>query len=138
MKRLLPVLVLAALTGACGSSSTAPTTPPPATRIITVSGDLAFGNLTLGDSLGRNFTIGNSGNATLTFTSISFVGGSGSDGFSVVPTSGTVLAGSTVSVNIRFTPTAAQFYTNVLTVIGDQTSGAAAINVSGTGVKPAP
>jgi hypothetical protein len=138
MKRLLSVFVLAALTGACGSSSTAPTTPAPPTRIITVSGDLAFGNVNLGDSLGRNFTIGNSGNATLTFTSISFVGGSGSAGFSVIPTSGTVLPGSAVTINMRFAPTAAQFYTHVLTVVGDQTSGAAAINVSGTGVNHTP
>lgn len=132
------MFVLAALASACGSSSTAPTTPAPATRIITASGDLAFGNVNLGDSLGRTFTIGNSGNATLTFTSISFVGGSGSTGFSVVPASGTVLAGSTVTINMRFTPTVAQFYTHVLTVVGDQTSGAAAINVSGTGVSNTP
>jgi hypothetical protein len=39
---------------------------------------------------------------------------------------------------VHFVPTLAQFYSCVLSVVGDQTSGAAAINVSGTGIAPTP
>jgi hypothetical protein len=47
---------------------------------------------------------------------------------------GTIAPGATQTVTMRFTPTIAQFYSHVLSVTGDQTSGNAAINVSGTGI----
>ena len=59
-------------------------------------------------------------------------------GYTASPTSGTVAAGSSTTVTIFFKPLVAQFYSNVLTVVGDQTSGNAAINISGTGFNPNP
>ncbi len=135
-------LVLAAtmLALGCGSSPTSPTpTPTPTvTRIITVTGDLGFGNINIGDSPTRTFTIGNSGTGPLTFTGFTAAGGTGSIGFTASPQSGTVQPGGTQIITIRFTPTIAQFYSNVLSVTGDQTGGGAAINVSGVGVDASP
>lgn len=141
MKRLATAVSLAALVSACGSSSAAPTsTPPPAavTKIITVSGNLAFGSVNIGASADRTFTINNSGNTTLTYTSFSCAGGSGPTGYTATPTSGTVAPGATTTVNVHFAPTTAGFLSCVLNVVGDQTGGGAAINVSGTGVNPNP
>lgn len=139
--RLLTSLVLCALTLACGKNGTSPTSPSPSmtqTRVIGVSGDLAFGNVDINSSASRTFTIANSGNAPLTFTGIQAVGGTGATGWAVTPTSGTIAAGGSVTATLRFSPTVAQFYGTVLTVVGDQTSGNAAININGTGVNNAP
>lgn len=140
MKRLLAVIAASLVAAACGSSSTAPTTTTPtvATKIITVSGNLAFGNVNLGSSATLTFSIANSGNATLTYTSLSASGGTGTAGYTATPLSGTIAPGSSQIVTVRFSPTIAQFYSNVLSVVGDQTSGGAAINVSGTGINNAP
>lgn len=142
MKRLLSVLAIATFAGACGSSSsTAPSTPVATatpTKIITVSGNLAFGNVNIGQSADRTFTIANSGNATLTFTSLSCAGGTGTAGYTASPTSGTIAPGGTTTVTVHFAPTTAGFLSCVLSVVGDQTSGGAAINISGTGVNPNP
>jgi Abnormal spindle-like microcephaly-assoc'd, ASPM-SPD-2-Hydin len=132
---------VALIASACGGNSTTPSsTPPPApaTRVITVSGDLAFGNVNIGESATRTFTISNSGNAALTFTSLSAVGGTGITGYAANPTSGTVSPGGSITVSLRFSPTAAGFFSHVLTVVGDQTGGGAAINVSGVGINNTP
>lgn len=140
MKRLL-IACVGLLAVSCGSSSTTTPTPTPTatpTRIITVSGNLAFGNVNIGSSADRTFTVNNSGNATLTFTSLSCAGGTGTAGYTATPTTGTIAAGSTITINVHFAPTTAGFLSCVLSVVGDQTSGGAAINVSGTGVNPNP
>jgi len=136
MRRLLTVLsVLSAV--ACGSNSSsnssAPTapTPPPLTRVINVTGDLNFGQLTVGDVQTRTITIANSGTGTLTITGINGpCGGS----FSVSWASGTISAGASQSVSIRFAPTAAQSCTGVVTVNGDQTAGTNTIAVIASSV----
>jgi Abnormal spindle-like microcephaly-assoc'd, ASPM-SPD-2-Hydin len=141
MKRLFCVLGLTVIAAACGSSTTAPTTPPPVatpTRIISVTGDLGFGNVNIGSSASRTFTISNSGNSVLTYTSLNAVGGTGATGYTATPLSSTVPAGGSVTVTVKFAPPVAGFLSNVLTVIGDQTSGGNAINVSGNGVNPNP
>lgn len=141
MKRIVASLVLAAASAACGGSSSpaAPSTPTvAATRIITVSGDLAFGNVNFGDTPTRTFTIANSGNATLTYTGLTCAGGTGCTGYTASPLTGTVAPGASVTVTLKFTPTIAQFYSAVMSVTGDQTSGNAAINISGTGINNTP
>jgi hypothetical protein len=138
-KRLWIVCVAVACGAAgCGKSSpTSPSGPGPSvqpTRIINVSGDLAFGNVEVCQSDTRVMRISNSGTAALTYTSLSAVGGTGTKGYSATPTSGTVAAGGSQDVTVRFAPTGLGFWSNVLTVVGDQTSGNNQINVSGTGV----
>lgn len=142
MKRLLVALSLCAISAACGSesSSTAPTPTPPTatTKNIVLSGSLAFGNVNIGTSVDRTFTIGNTGSATLTFTGMTAVGGTGTAGYAATPVSGTVAPGGTQTITVRFSPTIAQFYSNVLTIASDRTTGGNEINISGTGVNPNP
>ena len=139
MRRIVVVFLFCGGVLGCGGSGS-PTSPTPAatTRIISVSGDLAFGSVAVGSAPTRTFTIANSGNAVLTFTGLNASGGTGTAGFTASPTSGSVAAGSSVTVTVRFTPTVAQSYSTVLTVAADQTSGTNTINVSGTGVNNSP
>jgi hypothetical protein len=140
----LSAILCVIMAASCGTSS--PTSPTPATtptptgstRVITVTGDLAFGYVDLGMTAERTFRINNTGNQTLTFTSMSSVGGTGSAGYDVNPTSGTIAPGAVQIVTVQFSPTLVQVYANVLTVASDQTSGGSEINVSGTGVRDLP
>ena len=130
MTRLLMVLLVLSA-GACGGNSSSPTasTPPTAptpTRVINVTGDLNFGQVTVGDGQTRFLAIGNSGTGTLTITGITGPCGSF---FSVSWASGTISAGASQTVSVRFAPTGAQNCTGVLTVNGDQTSGSNTIAV---------
>jgi hypothetical protein len=142
MTQRLAVVVASLLLAACGSSSSStgssssPAGPSSAdpTRIINVTGDIAFGDVNFGESPTRMLTIANSGTGVLTFTAITAVEGTGTAGYTATPTTGTVPPGGSVPVTIQFTPTIAQLYSNVLTVVGDQTSGNAAINFSGRGI----
>lgn len=142
--RVLPLLLMVSVgLASCDkkSSPTSPTTPTPntATRIISLSpGDLAFGNVDMGSSLTKTFTINNSGNGPLTFTGMTAQGGTGVDGFAATPTSGTVPAGGSTTVSLKFSPTAAKAYSHVLRVTGDQTSGNDGMNVSGVGINNTP
>jgi hypothetical protein len=135
------LVVLGAASFGCGKNGS-PTSPSPApstpTRIISVSGDLAFGNVDVNTSASRPFVISNSGNSTLTFTGLQAAGGTGTSGWAASPTSGTVPAGGSLTGTLRFSPTLAQAYNTTLTVVGDQTSGNAGIAISGTGVNNTP
>lgn len=135
MKRLLFVL---ALTAACGKSSSpaAPTpTPPPAatpTRVISLTGNLAFDPVQLGQSATRIMTIHNDGNGPMTVTGLQ--GTAGVTAVTVASwTSGAIAAGSAQDVTIKFTPAAPKVYSGVITVTADQTSGNNGINFSGIG-----
>jgi hypothetical protein len=128
---------------ACGSSTpTTPSTPSTptttATKIISLSGNLNFGLVNFGSSLSEPFTISNSGNATLTFANITASSGTGSKDLTVSTTAGTVPAGGSVTINVTFTPTIAQGYSTVITVVSDATSGNNGINLIGTGVNNTP
>jgi len=138
--RYLCLLLLSVGLATCGggSSPTTPSAPAVTTRIVALSGDLAFGEVDLGSSAERSFTIANSGNASLTISSLSAVGGTGTAAFTASWTSGMIAAGGTQVVTVRFTPTLAQYYSSVLTVVGNQTSGNPGINISGTGVNRTP
>ena len=117
--RVDPDGLIAALQAGCG------VTP---TRIIRLTGDLAFGNVTVGSSATRTLTIYNDGNSTLTVSSISYP-----SGFSGA-WSGTIAAGGSRAVTVTFSPGAAQSYSGTITVNSDKTSGTPTISCSGTGV----
>jgi hypothetical protein len=131
---LLSVIATAALSCACGSPmSTSPAPLMTTAKVISVTGDLSFGNVNIGSRSVRTFAINNSGNAPITFTSLSCTGTGGAD-FTASPSGGVVPANGSISVDVRFSPTLAEFYSCVLDVVGNQTSGDAAISASGTGV----
>jgi hypothetical protein len=139
------VVVSLFLVAACGGSSS-PTSPTPSatpspstpTRIIGISGSLAFGNVTVGQSKDLSFTISNSGNSALTISGLSITSGLGSIFTSDFASGGTIAAGGSRNVLVRFTPTAAQVSNGTITANGDQTSGSNTITVSGTAVSSTP
>lgn len=138
MKRVAFFIILAATLGtACKKGLSSPTTPsttptePTPTRIIALSGNLAFGDVTVGLSASATLTISNQGNSTLTITGIT--------GPSVLTsgwTSGSIAAGGSQNATVTFTPTAVQTYNGTATVSGNQTSGTNTIAMSGSGKVP--
>ncbi len=98
------------------------------TRIIGLSGSLAFGNVETGKTATKVLTITNTGTGNLTVTGLTLPAG-----FSAA-FSGTVNAnGGTQLVTITFAPTSAVVYSGNVTVNGNQTSGSNTIAISGTG-----
>lgn len=109
------------VTGGAGSAG--------ATRTLALEGDLAFGNLAVGSTLGKPLAVRNLGTAALTVQSISLPAG-----FTANQTNFTVAAGGQQSLTVTFAPTAAQSYSGSLTVTSNATSGANSVPVSGSGI----
>jgi hypothetical protein len=111
---------------ACGGSSPATPSASPASKIIALSGNLAFGNVVAGNTTVSTLTISNSGS-----TSIAVTGLTVPSGYSASWTNGVIPAGGQQSVTISFLPTAAGTYNGTITVLADQTSGSNTVAVSG-------
>jgi hypothetical protein len=103
------------------------TPPPPPTKIITLGGNLSFGNVTVGDTVQATLTITNTGNTALTVTSISYP-----TGFTGA-WSGAIAANNSQQVTVTFAPTTVQSFNDELTVNSDKTSGVNTMAVSGAG-----
>ena len=101
------------------------------TRIISLSGNLAFGSVTVGSSPQSTLTVNNTGNSTLTVSSISYPSGFSGNW------SGTIVAGGSQGVTVTFSPTSATSYGGTVTVNSDETSGTNTITASGTGTAAA-
>lgn len=106
--------------------------PAAATPAIALAGDLAFGNVTVGQISTRTLTISNPGNAPLKVSSLNYPAG-----FSGNWSSGNIAAGVSQNVTITFTPNAATNFSGNLTVNSDATSGTNTIAASGTGTAAA-
>lgn len=132
MRSINRIAILIALAAAaCGKGSpTAPTPTPMSTsaKVITLSGNLAFGNLPVGTTAEASLRISNSGSTAMTVTALT-----GPSGFTAGWMSGSIPAGGSQDVMVRFSPTLEQFYSGTLTVSADQTSGTNTIAISGTG-----
>lgn len=102
-------------------------TPIP-TRVISLSGSLAFGNVNVGSSSGATMTISNTGNSTLSVSSITYP-----SGFSGSWSGGTIAASSSQNVTVTFSPSSETSYNGTITVNSDKTSGTNTISCSGTG-----
>lgn len=139
MRRLVAVLALVVVCTSCGGgdknnspTGPSPTTPPTsATRIIGVSGNLAFGEVEVGQSKTGTMTISNTGTAALNVSSLTVSGGLVSHS-TASWTSGSIAAGSSQNVTIQFAPTAPGSYSGVVTVVADHTSGGNTLAISGT------
>lgn len=97
------------------------------TRVMSLSGDLSFGNVTVASSATRTLTISNTGNSTLNVSGISYPSRFSSNW------SGSIPAGSSRSVTVTFAPTAATSYGGTITVSSDKTGGTNTRSCSGTG-----
>ena len=122
------VMVWANQTGGSTAISASGTGIQTSTRVIGLSGNLAFGNVTVGTTATRTLTISNSGSAPLTVSGIRYpMGFSGA-------WSGVVGPGASQQVTVTFVPTASGAYGDALVVDGNYTSGTNALGLSGTGV----
>jgi hypothetical protein len=100
---------------------------PVPSKIIGLSGNLAFGYVLTGQTATATLTITNSGNTNLTVSSISYPAGfSGS-------WSGVIAPSGSQTVTVSFMPVALQSYSGTVTVISDKTTGGDTISVSGVG-----
>ena len=137
-----------ACSGAAGSTTTGPstTTGSSPTRILALSGDLAFGNVRVLDvSPPRTLTITNNGNATLTVTSIRFTESTPNCLMArVFPTatapaqtfsSGLLAPGASQQIQLLFWPQSAMTCSGLIVIESDQTSGTNTIAISGTGIE---
>ncbi len=137
MRRFLAAVVVGFCVSCGGGSTPSPTAPSTSatatpTKVISVSGNLAFGNIQVGSNFSATMRISNTGNSTLTIT-----GMTGSNGITSVTTvswsAGRYPAGGSQDVVVKFSPTAPQGYSGTLTINGDQTSGTNTILISGNG-----
>jgi len=97
-------------------------------RLVSLSGDLAFGNGTVNVPIQRSFTIANTGNMDLTVSGISYPAGfSGS-------WTGTIAPGASQSVTATFTPTAVQSFGGNLSVASNAAGGSGLLALSGIGL----
>lgn len=103
--------------------------PGSGTRIINLSGDLAFGDTGVGSSSIRNLAITNTGNSPLTVNSINYP-----PGFSGYWSNGVIFPGQTQLVVVAFSPTFPGSYGGVVTVNSNATAGTNTISASGTGI----
>lgn len=112
-----------------GSNHTVPQDAgPPASRVITLSGDLDFGEVAIGQTGVRTFTVGNAGTDVLTVTDITAPAG-----FSVTPRALRLMPGQSRFVSVVFAPTAQGPHTGQVTVFADSTAGSNTILARGTG-----
>ena len=135
MRRLIGVAALVCV-ASCGRSPSAPSAPgnpgapgapgAPGTAGIALTGNLAFGAVLVGASATSTLTISNPGSAALTVTGVT-----GPNGFTPSWTSGTIAAGASQAVTIRFAPTTAGNYSGTVTVNANQSSGTNTMGISG-------
>jgi peptidoglycan/xylan/chitin deacetylase (PgdA/CDA1 family) len=95
--------------------------------LIGLSGDLAFGSMTVETMATRTLTIRNIGNETLTVSGINYPGGFSGNW------AGTIAGGGSINVTVTFAPAAVQDYGGTITVSSDTAEGTNTITCSGTG-----
>jgi hypothetical protein len=130
MRVALAALVLVAVS-ACTTTPTTPTqtTPPAApTRIISLTGNLSFGEVNIGTTAERVVRISNSGSDILIISGIFMP-----EGFSASPTSGLIQARGGQDVTFRFSPTERKDYAGDVSVEGNYTAGNSYIDINGAG-----
>jgi len=101
------------------------------TKIISLSGDLNFGNVEVNTLQSKTFSIFNNGNSPLNISSIDYPQNSG---FTGSPFSGNIQANTSQSLNVNFYPTSSGNFNSTITVNCNATSGSKTINCSGIGV----
>jgi hypothetical protein len=99
-----------------------------ATRIISLSGDLAFGSVKVGDTKTATLTITNSGNSTLTISNVTYP-----TGFTGNWPGGTIDVGGSQDVTVTFNPSSPVPYAGQIFVASDATAGDGSIYVSASG-----
>jgi len=102
-----------------------------ATANCAISGNMNFGNVNTGSTSSKTLTIQNTGNSTLSVSSINCP-----SGYGLSWTNGSISAGSSKSVTVSFTPTSSSSYNGTITVYSNATNGTQSLSISGTGIEP--
>ncbi|HEX7077629.1 MAG TPA: PKD domain-containing protein [Candidatus Eisenbacteria bacterium] len=110
----------------------------PALRAAAISGPaiaplppvVEFGTVTIGQASSRALTVSNSGDQTLSLTSVTITDPHFTSSFSGPIT---ILAGSQVNLQLRYTPTEATFDAGTLTIGSNAVNGPAVVSLTGTG-----
>jgi hypothetical protein len=100
-------------------------------RVVALSGNLAFGNATIGSPTQRTLTISNKGFGKLNVTGITYPAG-----FSGNWSTGEIPPGGSRSVKVTFAPTASQNYGGNVSVVSNAMGGIGLLAVSGLGKSP--
>ncbi|SKA75996.1 hypothetical protein SAMN02745166_00106 [Prosthecobacter debontii] len=106
-----------------------------AAPIIGQSGNPAFGDVLMGSTLDRTFTITNTGDAVANINSVNVTG----SGFALQGAAPTTVgaSGGTATFTVRFSPTARQAYSGSVVITSPGSTGSPInISLSGTGVAP--
>ena len=98
-------------------------------RVISITGDLSFGEVTVGQTSTKTLTISNSGNSELSVSDISLPADFSADQMSFI-----VSSGQNQHVKIAFSPQTNQVYSDIITLTSDATSGPNTIMINGEGV----
>ncbi|MGC4234228.1 MAG: choice-of-anchor D domain-containing protein [Niabella sp.] len=98
------------------------------TKIIDISGDLSFGSVGVNTTDSKPLTIKNTGTSSVNISSIT-----APQGFSVDWSGGTIEAGGSKQISVRFAPTQAQSYSGEITIQSDAVTATNKIQVSGEG-----
>jgi Pro-kumamolisin, activation domain/Abnormal spindle-like microcephaly-assoc'd, ASPM-SPD-2-Hydin len=94
---------------------------------------VAFGNQAAGTSSGlQTVTVTNSGNSTLSFTSI-VLGGTNANQFSTSNNCGNLAGGTACTIRLRFNPTVKQSDTATLTITDNASGSPQTVSITGTG-----
>nr|MCR5326218.1 choice-of-anchor D domain-containing protein [Bacteroidales bacterium] len=93
---------------------------------------LAFGNVSIGESSSKTFSIKNTGSANLIVTKIEI--GSGTGQYTVSPASMTVNPGASKTVTVTFKPTSTGSKPGTVAITADDIPSTKAVILSGTGV----
>ena len=104
---------------------------------LAIAGSGAFGDVTLGDSSDRTVTLTNTGGTTLTVTKSKPPVGGPFRALTSVPEGSAIGPGASVSLTVRFTPTAIGAAQGDWAITGDDGSGEHAIAFAGAGVASA-
>jgi hypothetical protein len=118
--------------GGGGSSPTAPSAPTTATRIISIEGSLAFGDVQVAQTKELTITVRNSGNSTLTLGDVTGPASIAPMISATLPR--TVAAGATGSMTFRFRPTTTGNLSGTITINADHTSGTNTVALTATGI----
>jgi hypothetical protein len=100
-------------------------------KVLTLVGDMNFGNATTGGGIGRTLSISNEGFLKANVTGIAYPAGFSGNW------SGSIAPGATQNVTVVFSPVAVQSYGGNLVVSSDATGGSGVLAVSGAGVATA-
>jgi hypothetical protein len=99
-------------------------------KVLTLAGDMNFGNATAGGVMERTLSISNEGFLKANVTGIDYPAGFSGNW------SGSIAPGATQNVTVFFAPEAGQSYGGNLVVSSDATSGSGVLAVSGAGYDP--